>query len=147
MEKFETFTVLIAKIGRSIRRLKTEEMAEFELKSPHVSCLYYLYLKGPLTAKELGEISAEDKAALSRSVEGLEEMGLIEPERGDKKRYKTPLKLTARGEEVAGRIALKADAIVKAAGKDMTEEERNIFYRCLTDICDNLQALCDGYDE
>jgi len=41
--RFETFTLLITSINRSIRRIKTETMARYELKSPHVSCLYYLY--------------------------------------------------------------------------------------------------------
>ena len=41
-ERFETFTVLIARISRSIKRIKADEMADFELKGPHVSCLYYL---------------------------------------------------------------------------------------------------------
>ena len=31
-QRFETFTVLIAKISRSIRRIKAEEMSEFHLK-------------------------------------------------------------------------------------------------------------------
>ena len=48
-QRFETFTVLIAKISRSIRRIKAEEMSEFHLKGPHVSCLYYLTQLGPLT--------------------------------------------------------------------------------------------------
>ena len=43
-ERFEAFTVLISRISRSIRRIKSEEMAEFQLKGPHVSCLYYLSL-------------------------------------------------------------------------------------------------------
>jgi len=49
-QRFETFTVLIAKISRSIRRIKAEEMSEFHLKGPHVSCLYYLTQLGPLMA-------------------------------------------------------------------------------------------------
>ena len=36
-ERFETFTVLIARISRGIKRIKAEEMAEFGLKGPHVS--------------------------------------------------------------------------------------------------------------
>lgn len=31
-ERFETFTVLIARINRGIKRIKAEEMAEFGLK-------------------------------------------------------------------------------------------------------------------
>ena len=48
-ERFAAFTVLIAKINRNIRRIKTEEMAEFHLKGPHVACLYHLTTAGPLT--------------------------------------------------------------------------------------------------
>ncbi|MBQ7880983.1 MAG: hypothetical protein IJ358_04000 [Clostridia bacterium] len=51
-QRFETFTVQIAKISRCIRKIKSEEMAEFNLKSPHVSCLYYLYRQNnKMTAK------------------------------------------------------------------------------------------------
>ena len=57
--RFETFTVLIARIGRSIRRIKAEEMARFRLKGPHVSCLYYLSLAGPMTARILAEWGAD----------------------------------------------------------------------------------------
>ena len=66
-ERFQTFTVLITKLNRCIRKIKTEEMAEFDLKSPHVSCLYYLYKADSLTAKELCDICEEDKANISRS--------------------------------------------------------------------------------
>ena len=65
-ERFETFTVLIARISRSIKRIKAEEMADFELKGPHVSCLYYLSQQDSMTASELCERCDEDKAAISR---------------------------------------------------------------------------------
>lgn len=67
--RFKMFTVLNSKINRCIRRIKTEEMAEFDLRSTHVSCLYYLYAENTLTAKELCDICDEDKAAISRSLE------------------------------------------------------------------------------
>ena len=73
MERFQQFTVLITKINRSIHKIKTGEMEEFSLKSPHVSCLYYLYKsKGSLTATKLCEICDEDKAYISRSLDSLE---------------------------------------------------------------------------
>ena len=76
-QRFETFTVLIAKISRSIRRIKAEEMSEFHLKGPHVSCLYYLTQLGPLTAGQLCDRCEEDKAAVSRSLEYLEQNGYV----------------------------------------------------------------------
>lgn len=68
-ERFETFTVLIARISRSIKRIKADEMADFELKGPHVSCLYYLSQRDGMTAAELCERCDEDKAAISRSLD------------------------------------------------------------------------------
>ena len=71
-ERFETFTVLITRISRSIKRIKADEMADFELKGPHVSCLYYLSQRDGMTAAELCERCDEDKAAISRSLDDLE---------------------------------------------------------------------------
>ena len=74
-ERYETFTTLIGSISRSIRRIKSEEMAAFGLKGPHVSCLYYLSLNDGLTAAALCERCGEDKAAVSRSLDYLEKSG------------------------------------------------------------------------
>ena len=35
-ERFETFTVLINRISRNIRKIKNHEMAEYDLRSAHV---------------------------------------------------------------------------------------------------------------
>ena len=59
-ERFQAFTVLITGISRSIHRIKTEEMSEFELRSSHVSCLYYLFKENELTAKELCDKYTEE---------------------------------------------------------------------------------------
>ena len=112
-QRFETFTVLIAKISRSIRRIKAEEMSEFHLKGPHVSCLYYLTQLGPLTAGQLCDRCEEDKAAVSRSLEYLEQNGYVT--RPDK-RYRSPLTLTEKGQETGRAIAGKIDRLVEAAG-------------------------------
>ena len=99
-ERFETFTVLITRISRSIKRIKADEMADFELKGPHVSCLYYLSQRDGMTAAELCERCDEDKAAISRSLDDLEKNGYITCASGAGKRYKSPLRLTERGKAV-----------------------------------------------
>lgn len=147
-QRFEIFTALITKIRRCIAKIKTEEMAEFDLKSPHVSCLYYLYQsEGNMTAKELCDASDEDKAAISRSIDFLENNGYIECESKTEKRYKSPLFLTQKGELVASKITEKVDSIVNIASADMSIEERHKFYKNLTTISNNLQKICDGYEE
>ena len=145
-ERFETFTVLLTTIGRSIHRIKTEEMAEYELKSSHVSCLYYLYKEGALTATELCDICEEDKANISRCVKYLEANGYLEARDTKGKRYQAPLVLTEKGREVAGGIVGKIDGILKVSAAGLTEDELRIMYKALKTISVNLQSKCEEYE-
>jgi DNA-binding MarR family transcriptional regulator len=145
-ERFQTFTILIARLNRCIRKIKTEEMAELDLKSPHVSCLYYLYKADSLTSKELCDICEEDKANISRSIEFLEKNGYIVSRSKTEKRYKSPLILTEKGRETGAHIVRKIDAVLESVGEGVPEDQREIMYRNLSVICDNLQKICDAYD-
>jgi len=147
-ERYETFTVAISKISRCIRKIKTVEMEEFNLKSPHVSCLYYLYKNdGELTAKELCDICDEDKASISRSIEFLETNGYITCNSKTEKRYKSPLILTQLGQQIGSKIAQKIDNILEPASIGLTNQDRETFYKSLLTISNNLQKLCDKYGE
>ena len=142
-ERFETFTLQIAKISRAIRRIKSFEMEDFDLKSPHVSCLYYLYRNGsPLTAKELCNKCDEDKAAISRSMELLESSQLITFEQKTGKRYNSPISLTQKGKKIGQEIAHRIDEIVHIASSGINDEDRQIFYDCLLKISKNLNNYC-----
>lgn len=140
-ERFETFTVLIAKISRHIRRLKTEEVASYNLKSAHVSCLYYLYKAKKLTAKELSALCEEDKAAISRSLDYLEKNGYVFCESIGQKRYKAPLALTEKGEEIGRFIAMRIDSFLEKASEGLSEEHRMIMYQSLALVEKNLEKI------
>ncbi len=139
-EPFKTFTGLIAKINRNIRRIKTEVMAEYDLKCPHVSVLYYLYTDGPLTAKQLCEVCEEDKGAISRTVESLEQHGFIKSESKTKK-YKSPLKLTEIGLDVGRQVSKKIDEVIESISVGLTEETRNNLYDGLGIILTNMEKV------
>ena len=141
--RFKMFTVLTSKINRCIRKIKTEEMAEFDLKSTHVSCLYYLYSENTLTAKELCDICDEDKAAISRSLEYLENNGYLKCESKTVKRYKSPIELTEKGKIIAYKISEKIELILEEASIGLSEENRVIFYKSLSLISENLEKLCE----
>lgn len=142
-EKFQKFSILMANINRSIRRIKTEETAEFDLKGPHASCLYYLYKEKAVTSKKLCELCETDKAGISRSIDYLEHNGFLR--KRAKKQYKSPLELTERGREVAAKIAEKIDAIFSAIGEGLSEEQRRIMYEALETISLRLREFCDCY--
>ena len=146
-ERFKTFTVLVASISRSIRRIKTQEMSELALKSPHVSCLYYLYKAERMTLKELCNVCEEDKANISRSIKYLEENGYVCAESSHKKRYQTPLVLTEKGREAGAFIVKKIDSLLMAASEGLSESDREAMYRSLTLINENLQHICALYDD
>ena len=147
-ELYSIFTLQIAKCNRCIKKLKQEEMESFDLKGPHVSCLFYLYKNdGPLTLKELCDVCDEDKAAVSRAVDSLEKNGYVACNSKTEKRYKSPLFLTQKGVETAKGIVEKIDWIVESAGEGVTQENRGIFYETLEIISTNLQRMCDKYGE
>ena len=142
MEKrFETFTVLVNRISRNIRKIKNQEMAEYGLRSAHVSCLYYLYTGKGLTATDLCECCEEDKATISRALEYLEGEGYLFCESKSAKRYKSPLLLTEKGERIAGLITDKINWVLKEVSTGLTEEQRLAFYRSLTIISDSLDTM------
>ncbi len=144
-ERFKLFTVFMTKIRRSIQRIKTEEMAEYNLKSPHVSCIYYLYNHGNMTATELCEICDEDKAAVSRSIVQLENEGYVYYKEGSKKKYRVHIELTDKGKKIAESLTRKIDTVLGAAGNGLSEEDRMIFYRSLALISNNLEMICKNY--
>ena len=140
-ERFETFTVLINRISRTIRKIKNQEMAEYNLRSVHVSCLYYLYIHEGATATDLCEHCEEDKATISRGLDHLENNGFItrNPERT--KRYNSPLILTDKGNEAGKKITDKINGVLDAISDGLTDEERAAFYRSLSIISESLEAV------
>ena len=145
--RFETFTILIAKVSRCIYKIKTGEMAEYDLKSSHVSCLYYLYKANSLTAKELCDLCGEDKANISRAIRYLEEQGYVYCQATAQKRYQSALLLTEKGNAVGKEITEKIDRILYDVSEGVTEENRKIFYQSLAVICENLEKICIKYEE
>lgn len=140
-ERFETFTVLINRISRNIRKIKNQEMAAYRLRSAHVSCLYYLYTVKGITATDLCERCEEDKATVSRALDHLEADGYLTRESRTAKRYKSPLSLTEKGNTVGKKIADKIDGVLDAISGELTEEERVAFYRSLSIISNSLETV------
>ena len=146
-ERFERFTVLINRISRDIRKIKNQEMAAYHLRSAHVSCLYYIYSLDGVTAAELCEHCEEDKATISRALDYLESNGFICRASDYAKRYRSPLRLTEKGQEVGKRIAEKINAVLDTVSHTLTEDERVAFYRSLSAISRSLGAIAQNSKE
>ena len=142
-KRFETFTLLINRISRSIRKIENQEMAEYNLRGIHISCLYYLYLSDGITATDLCERCEEDKATVSRSLDYLENGGYLVCESKKTKRYKSPLRLTEKGKEIGKKISDKIAYFLGKISTELTEEERLQLYHCLSSISKGLDSIAN----
>lgn len=142
-ERFETFTVLINRISRNIRKIKNQEMSEYNLRSAHVSCLYFIYRGDNITSTELCEKCEEDKATISRAIDYLKKNDFISSETNSSKKYKSPLVLTHKGGIAGKKIADKIDGVLNEVSIGLSNEERKEFYRCLSIISNSIELVAN----
>lgn len=136
-QRFQSFVTGITICYKYIQRIKSMEMTELGLKGTHVMCLFYLSVHPEgLTAAQLCGLCSEDKAAVSRTLARLQEMGYV---RSGEKKYRASLQLTQTGQAAADQIGGIIDQWVDLGGSGLTVEERENFYRCLELISNNLR--------
>ena len=142
LNRFARFSLAISKIDRCWHKLAAEEMAKYDLNSPHAVYLntLYQYPEG-ITAAKLGELCCKNKADVSRMVTILEKKGLVRKEAVGGNLYRAKLLLTDDGKLAAEHVQGRAALAVELAGSGMTDAERETFYRCLEQITANLQTL------
>ena len=143
LNRFTRFSLAISEINRCWHKLAAEEMAKYQLNSPHAVYLttLYLYEEG-ITAARLGELCCKNKADVSRMVSILEQKGLVRREAVGGNLYRARLLLTEEGKEAARHVQSRAALAVELIGSGMTDADRDTFYRCLDQITGNLQSLC-----
>ena len=144
-ERFQIFTVLVANLNRCIYRIKTEEMAGYNLKSSHVSCIYYLYKHGSLSAAQLCGLCVEDKSNISRAIKYLEENGYLIPSSKKSKKHQTPIELSPRGYKIGEGLSERINKILNIASEGLSDENRKIMYDSLSLINERLNKVCDEY--
>jgi len=137
-QRFQSFVTGVTVCYKSIQRIKSAEMTELGLKGTHAMCLFFLHQNPDgLTAAQLCQLCAEDKAAISRTLATLQEQGYITA--GEKK-YRARLRLTEAGETLARRVDQLICQWVEVGGSGLTEEERAVFYRAMEKISGNLRG-------
>lgn len=147
IDRFEKLTIGIAQIYKSIQRIKKCQMSGIGLKGTHVMCIYYLsnHPEG-LTASDLCDICKEDKAGISRILSELEQNGFICYESANDKKYRAKAVLTSEGRTCAALVNDMIRHATEKGGNGITEKEREIFYRVLFQISENLNQICTELD-
>lgn len=142
VERFERFSFAISEISRYWHKLATEEMEKHGLKGTH-SVYLITMLKFPdgITAPKLSELCSKDKSDVSRMMAIMEERGFVKKEGVHQNCYRGVFKLTEKGIKAADQLKSRVALAVELAGRDLSIEEREVFYKSLESISGNLRVL------
>jgi len=144
--RFEQFSVVISGVYRYMQKIERDEMEKYGFKGSFAQYLAALhrYPEG-LTASRLCAICDKDKAAISRVVAEMSEKGLV---RREGSVYRAKVMLTGEGKRAAEFVSQRARVAVERIGRDVTEENRTIFYEVLEKFAENLEkASKEGLPE
>lgn len=144
IDRFERFSFAISEINKCWRKLASEELAKYGLKSPHARYLttMYKYPSG-IAVPEFCQVSGKDKSDASRMIAILEKKGLAQKKVAHGSLYRGLWVLTDEGKKAARQVSLRASRAVEIAGKGLDEQTRTIFYKALDSITTNLIELCN----
>ena len=146
--RFKEFTKNISLAYKYIIKLKSAAIRDYGLKGSHVMCIFYIgESENGLTATKLCKLCGEDKAAISKALSALVELGYVELENDENKKYRSKYHLTKIGKAVKMDIDDKILGVVAGGGAGLTEEERTLFYSSLQKIVDNLEEVCKNFGE
>lgn len=144
MNRFERFSFAISEISRYWHKLTTEEMDKYGLKGAHSVYLLTIYrFPEGITTSQICEICGKDKSDASRMISIMEKKGLVIKEGIHQNSYGGVIKLTEEGKKAAEHVRKRADFAVELAGKELTDENRAIFYESLELITSNLRKLSE----
>ena len=142
INRFERFSFAISEISRYWHKLTSEEMEKYGLKGTHSVYLLTMFrFPDGITAPRLCELCGKDKSDVSRMMSIMEKKGLVKKEGIHQNLYRGVLKLTEAGKQAAEHVRKRAILAVELAGKDLTDEKREIFYDALESIVLNLRLL------
>ena len=148
IERFERFTSAISTATKCVVKLKAREVREKGLRATHVMTLISIGKSGTrgVTATTIGKYCREDKAGISKDLAVLKEKGYILPRNESEKKYRVRYVLTDMGKDLYEKIREDIRATVARCGDGVDDGEREIFYRVLDKIVDNLLTACEEID-
>lgn len=144
VDRFERFSLGISEISKYWHKLAADEMEKYGLKGTHSVYLTTMdkYPDG-LTASELCKLCNRDKADVSRMMSIMEKNGLVTKNSANG-RYKGAFKLTDEGKKAVDCVSERINLAVLHAGKDVSDEKREIFYEVLDCFASNLKNLSEN---
>ena len=143
-DRYIKFSLTVEQLAKNLQNLKNSCMAEFGLRSVHVTCIVRLgHSVDGLTSAQLSEACDVDKSLISRVVGELEEKGFLVYEETDKI-YRRKILLTERGIEVFESIRHILFDTIDAVRGTISDRDVETFYSVLnyfdSNICELIKA-------
>ncbi|MDX2431367.1 MAG: MarR family transcriptional regulator [Bacteroides sp.] len=91
-----------------------------------------------ISVTELAQNMQLDKSTVSRTVDGLVKMDMVDRVIPDENRRKAILNLTEKGEKVSRTISYSNDSYVKNILQDFSDQEREVFLGLLRKLSRNM---------
>lgn len=120
----------VRKAARVVTQLYDEALRPSGLRATQLSLLVAIRLRGPVTVKELAQITVTDRTTLTRNLRPLEKQGLIRIGTGKDRRERV-LALTERGQKA---LVHALPLWRKAQGKVLRGLGRKRYGRLLSDL-------------
>lgn len=141
--RFEDFVGVISALNKEIQRVKLAKMRGFGLKGTDVMALYRLAREQDgMTSADLARSIGVDRAAVSRTISGLMQKGLVSAEEDASGiRYRGRVRLTDSGMEIARSCDALIGEIVGKAGAAISPDDREAMYRSLGSILAALRNI------
>ena len=137
ISRFEQFSFCISTIYRHIQMIERMEMEKYGLKGVFAQYLVVMHrYPGGITATQLCDVCAMDKAAVSRAINEMESKGLILRTGAS---YRTKVKLTEEGIQAAEFVLDRAARAVELVG--LKDEDRTELYDALEHVSRIVQKI------
>ena len=114
-------------------------MAEQGLSIPKMRTVAALAASGPLTVNELTVIAVSEQSTMSRTLNQLEDDGLVARTASEKDSRVRVIQLTASGHKIYRRIWPKMHAAEESLFADLSPKQRKDFINTLTQILLNIR--------
>lgn len=144
IDRYEEFTQAVSAAYKYILKIKAYYMSEFDLKAAHVTCLHTLSRREDgYTPTEICDATGEDKATISKALAALTEKGYVASVNNGFRKYKAKFSLTDEGKNISRQLSSFIVETVNSCGGNVTDEDREIFYRSFRSIVESMAEFCD----
>ena len=117
----------ISVLMRQLNLFFGHELSDVEITASELMYLSQLYNRDGLTQEEMAAVITVDKAATTRTIQGMEKKGLVRREAHEENYRAKRVYLTDKAKNVAPRIRELQKKWVDFITQDMTQKEAEVF--------------------